>query len=74
MIVRSAGGVSGSNISHNEIFKLERKTHKWILVGRMKKHRYNHGVSEINFSDIAGYCREDEKETISEKSVERSRH
>ena len=41
---------------HNEIFKFDLKTKRWSLAGRMKEDRYDHAVSEIDFTDVAEYC------------------
>ena len=44
------------NNIRDEIYRLSTETKSWELVGRMRTGRAWHGLSVINYSEVAQYC------------------
>ena len=54
------GGKDNAEWKHrDEIYQLDTETNSWVEVGRMKTGRHYHGLSVINYSEVAEFCTED---------------
>ena len=42
----------------DEIYRLETESMSWVKVGRMRTERAGHGLSVINYSQVAEFCTE----------------
>ena len=49
------GGTSDTD-PRDEIYQMDTETNNWVMVGRMKKARFSHGLSTIEFSKISHFC------------------
>ena len=50
------GGIDDDGKTRDEIYQLDTETNTWVEVGRMKRARESHGLSTIEFRDVAQLC------------------